>query len=175
MELLFCISTSLKIGICEQAGLTPEPQDGADTPNGDTQLDRNSTAASGVNQACEEMARRAQQAHPEIPTDQLFAESIPVWFTGNAGIVFGESWPQIKLIKLETWAADYSALEPGCTLISIDGQPATTFAHAKAMLQGTPFVKTDPPGFVMVWRKPSPSAAAQAPRKEQALRGAYSV
>ena len=68
-----------------------------------------------------------------------------------------------------------SDLLVGEQVISIDGQPATTFAHAKAMLQGTPFVKTDPPGFVMVWRKPSSSAAGQAPRKEQALRGAYSV
>ena len=93
-----------------------------------------------------------KQKHPDYGVWEL---------VGGAPLV--DCWPRVMFTKDRTWACaeEQAELQEGCTLISIDWQPITTFAAFKQSLAvrkrpedgGDPFI-------VLVWARPSQHSSA---------------
>ena len=79
-----------------------------------------------------------------------FLALLPGGAATKAGVVFGDTWPQVKRVKMGSWADEMAMLAPGDTLVSINSVPVTTFEAAKSALNSAaaectaerPFIET---------------------------------
>lgn len=86
--------------------------------------------------------------------DNQFVTLLPGGAASKAGVIFGDTWPTVKRVVKGSWAEEMAMLQPGNTLLMINGEAVTNYAAGKAALIAAADACTDLNPFIkMVWQR----------------------